>query len=151
SIWSQLYLLGPGFTDPRRSGALGHGRHGDAGGRAAVKADRGRRRLVEVTDAVQALGERTEEVSTLSEALEQTQEQLDAQATRYLELFDLAPDGYLVTDANGVILESNRAASGLLGSPARFLYRKPVIVFVDAAARRSVLNHRHDALTVSAN
>lgn len=107
--------------------------------------------LGELTAAVQALGARTEEVSTLSEALEQTQEQLDAQATRYLELFDLAPDGYLVTDANGVILESNRAASGLLGSPARFLYRKPVIVFVDAAQRRLVLNHLHDALTVSAN
>ncbi|HEY1650932.1 MAG TPA: ATP-binding protein [Acidimicrobiales bacterium] len=107
--------------------------------------------LGELTAAVQAMGERTEEVSTLSEALEQTQEQLDAQVTRYLELFELAPDGYLVTDVNGVILESNRAASGLLGSPARFLYRKPVIVFVDAAARRLVLNHLHDALTVSAN
>ncbi len=107
--------------------------------------------LAELTAAVEALGARTEEVSTLSEALEQTQELLDAQATRYLELFELAPDGYLVTDANGVILESNRAASGLLGSPARFLYRKPVIVFVDAEQRRLVLNHLHDALTVSVN
>jgi PAS domain S-box-containing protein len=105
----------------------------------------------ELTTAVQALGERTEEVSTLSEALQQTQEQLDAQAIRYHELFDLAPDGYLVTDSNGVIVESNRAASGLLGSPARFLYRKPVIVFVDAGERRPVLDHLHDALTVSAN
>ncbi len=107
--------------------------------------------LRELTVAVRALGARTEEVSTLSEALEQTQEQLDAQATRYLELFELAPDGYLVTDANGVILESNRAASGLFGSPARFLYRKPVIVFVDGSDRRLVLNSLHDALTVSAN
>jgi PAS domain S-box-containing protein len=107
--------------------------------------------LGELTAAVRALSARTEEVSTLSEALEQTQEQLDAQASRYLELFELAPDGYLVTDANGVILESNRAASGLFGSPARFLYRKPVIVFVDAVDRRLVLNHLHDALTVSAN
>ncbi len=107
--------------------------------------------LGELTAAVRALGAQTEEVSTLSEALEQTQEQLDAQATRYVELFELAPDGYLVTDANGVILESNRAASGLFGSPARFLYRKPVIVFVDGAERRLVLNHLHDALTVSAN
>jgi PAS domain S-box-containing protein len=107
--------------------------------------------LGELTAAVRALSARTEEVSTLSEALEQTQEQLDAQATRYVELFELAPDGYLVTDTNGVILESNRAASGLFGSPARFLYRKPVIVFVDGAERRLVLNHLHDALTVSAN
>jgi PAS domain S-box-containing protein len=107
--------------------------------------------LGELTTAVQALGERTEEVSTLSEALQQTQEQLDAQAIRYHELFELAPDGYLVTDTNGVIVESNRAASGLFGSPPRFLYRKPVIVFVTAADRRLVLNNLQDALTVNAN
>ena len=107
--------------------------------------------LGELTMAVRALGARTEEVNTLSEALEQTREQLDAQAARYLDLFELAPDGYLVTDANGVILESNRAASGLLGSPARFLYRKPVIVFVDAEQRRLVLDCLNEALTVSAN
>jgi PAS domain S-box-containing protein len=119
---------------------------------ASERADPALKELLgELTAALQSLGVRTEEVSTLSEALEQTQEQLDAQATRYLELFELAPDGYLVTDANGVILESNRAASGLLGSPARFLYRKPVIVFVDAMERRLVLNHLHDAQTASVN
>ncbi|HWF15679.1 MAG TPA: ATP-binding protein [Acidimicrobiales bacterium] len=119
---------------------------------AAERSDRALEELLaELSTAVEALGASTEEVSTLSEALEQAQEQLDAHAARYLELFELAPDGYLVTDANGVILESNRAATGLLGSPARFLYRKPVIVFVDAAQRRFVLNHLHDALTVSAN
>ncbi|PZU94895.1 MAG: hypothetical protein DCE90_13820 [Pseudanabaena sp.] len=34
---------------------------------------------------------------------------------RYRELFDFAPDGYFVTDANGVITEANRAVMLMLG------------------------------------
>ncbi|HVN83438.1 MAG TPA: PAS domain S-box protein [Candidatus Binatia bacterium] len=41
----------------------------------------------------------------------------DAQAKpeRYRELFELAPDAYVVTDAHGVVREANRAAHVLLG------------------------------------
>ncbi len=35
---------------------------------------------------------------------------------RYRELYELAPDPYLVTDAAGVVQEANRAAAGLLGA-----------------------------------
>jgi PAS domain S-box-containing protein len=35
---------------------------------------------------------------------------------RYRELFDFAPDGYFVTDANGDITEANRAATLMFGS-----------------------------------
>ncbi|NUN64903.1 PAS domain S-box protein [Pseudanabaena biceps] len=35
---------------------------------------------------------------------------------RYQELFDFAPDGYFVTDANGSITEANRAAMLMFGS-----------------------------------
>lgn len=35
---------------------------------------------------------------------------------RYRELFDFAPDGYFVTDANGAITEANRAAMLMFGS-----------------------------------
>lgn len=34
---------------------------------------------------------------------------------RYRELFEFAPDAYLVTDSIGLILEANKAASELLG------------------------------------
>ena len=92
-----------------------------------------------------------EEVRAQDESLALAQEQLDAEVTRYRELFDLAPDGYLVTDTNGIIVESNRAASQLLGCPARVLYHKPAIVFVDDAARRMVLHRLHDAVHGSTN
>ena len=104
--------------------------------------------LEELSAAVEELEVSTEEIHGQNEALAEAKKHLDVESARYRELFDLAPDGYLVTDIVGVILESNRAASELLGTPGHFLLQKPVIVFVDAADRLSVLNHLHDAVTV---
>ena len=103
--------------------------------------------LEELSAAVEELEVSTEEIHGQNEALVEAKKQLDVESARYRELFDLAPDGYLVTDTVGVILESNRAASGLLGTPGHFLNQKPVVVFVDAADRRAVLDHLHDAVT----
>jgi PAS domain S-box-containing protein len=107
--------------------------------------------LQEFAAAVTELEVSAEEIRAQDESLAHAQAQLDAEVTRYRELFDLAPDGYLVTDANGVIVESNRAASELLGCPARVLYRKPAIVFVDGAHRRTVLHRLHDAVSGGTN
>ena len=56
----------------------------------------------------------------------QAQSGLEEERQRYQELFEFAPDGYLVTDALGVIREANRAASELLGIRAEFLRGKPL-------------------------
>ena len=103
--------------------------------------------LEELSAAVEELEVSTEEIHSQNEALAEAKKQLDLESARYRELFDLAPDGYLVTDTVGVILESNRAASEMLGTPGHFLDQKPVVVFVDAADRRLVLSHLHDAVT----
>jgi PAS domain S-box-containing protein len=103
--------------------------------------------LEELSAAVEELEVSTEEIHGQNEALVEAKKQLDVESARYRELFDLAPDGYLVTDTVGLILESNRAASELLGTPGHFLNQKPVVVFVDAAHRRAVLDHLHDAVT----
>ena len=105
--------------------------------------------LEELSAAVEELEVSTEEIHGQNEALTEAKRQLDIESARYRELFDLAPDGYLVTDTLGVILESNRAASDLLGTPGHFLSRKPMVVFVEAADRRLVLSHLHDAVTGS--
>jgi PAS domain S-box-containing protein len=47
--------------------------------------------------------------------------QLDAERVRYRDLFEWAPDPYLVTDPTGKILEANRASERLLGTERRFL------------------------------
>lgn len=53
------------------------------------------------------------EVREQNESLLLAQETLEAERQRYRDLFEWAPDGYLVTDANGVIREANEAALAL--------------------------------------
>ena len=72
--------------------------------------------LEELSAAVEELEVSTEEIHGQNEALAEAKKQLDLESARYRDFFDLAPDGYLVTDTGGVILESNRAASDMLGT-----------------------------------
>src|SRR5262249_26308328 len=62
---------------------------------------------------------------------------------KYEELFESAPDGYLVTDAIGVILEANRSAAALLSFESRFLLGKPLASYIvpsDQSSFRQELN-----------
>ncbi len=54
---------------------------------------------------------------------------LEVERQRYRELFDLAPEGYLVTDPEAIILEANQAAGKLLNCSPKRLIGKPLIVF----------------------
>ena len=71
-----------------------------------------------------------EELRSQSDELLDLAEQLDSERQRYQQLFDAAPDAYLVTDRAGLILEANRAAGHLLGVPAAALVRTPLTVFI---------------------
>ena len=77
-----------------------------------------------------------------SELLQQNQELLaireavEAERLRYQELFEFAPDGYLVTDVNGKIQEANRAAAMMLNIESRFLVGKPLNVFITQPERQ---------------
>jgi PAS domain S-box-containing protein len=51
-------------------------------------------------------------------------------------LFDLAPDGYVVTDLNGTIKAANRAFETITGRRERYLISKPLPSLVDAGDRR---------------
>jgi two-component system sensor histidine kinase HydH len=73
-----------------------------------------------------ALCQRTDE-------LVETSHRLATLVQRYHALFALAPDGYLVTDAAGVIAEANHAATCLLGSSPEELLGTPLIVYVAQA------------------
>jgi len=53
----------------------------------------------------------------------------------YRDFFDLAPDAYLVTDAQTIIVESNQAAVALLKVNQGFLKGKPLTDFVAEADR----------------
>lgn len=99
------------------------------------------------------LGTSSEELQVAAEEmLQQTEEvvgmreQLEAERLRYLELFQFMPDAYLVTDAQGKILEANRAADTLLGYENSSLQDKLLVSFIpveERAAFRSTLTQLH--------
>src|SRR5207244_8550570 len=61
--------------------------------------------------------------------------ELNLTATR--QVLDDGPDGFIVTDKAGVILQANRAATQMLGVSSRFLVRKPLALFIDEADVRT--------------
>jgi PAS domain S-box-containing protein len=87
-------------------------------------------------EAVVELELAREELRSQNEELNRARLALEQQRQRYHELFDLAPDMYLLTDRHGTILEANRAAFNVLGINARFLVGKPLAVYVAPDARR---------------
>jgi len=70
---------------------------------------------------------------------------IDRERMRYRELFDFAPDAYLVTDVHGTIREANLAAGKLLGVERKFLVGKSIQVFFEDSARRE-FRHQLDQL-----
>lgn len=78
-----------------------------------------------------------EELRLQHEELNVSDFRLVVERQRYQELFDFAPDAYLVTDLDSKIQEANQAAARLLGVPSEGLIGKPLAVFVPPAARSS--------------
>ncbi len=93
------------------------------------------RRFAELETAVEALEVADQELAVQNEELAATQEALEGERRRYRELFEAAPDGYLVTDLAGVVHEANEAACRLLNVSRRGLSGKPLAVFVGEAHR----------------
>ncbi|MDZ8188550.1 MAG: PAS domain S-box protein [Nostoc sp. ChiSLP02] len=92
----------------------------------------------EIMQIDRELQQALEEFQTLQEELRQQNEELlvarelvELERQRYQDLFEFVPDGYLVTDAAGIIQEANRAAATLLAMPQEYLVNKPLIQFVD--------------------
>lgn len=87
--------------------------------------------------AFEELAGAKEELEIANEYLFQQNQALAAERQRYRELFEGAPDGYLVTDTRGTIQEANRAAATLLNIPQQFLVGKPLSHYI-APSERSV-------------
>jgi PAS domain S-box-containing protein len=98
-------------------------------------------------EALEELSASLEELRMSQEVLhQQNQELLEAHAAlegerqRYRELFEFAPDGYLITDIEGNVQEANYAASLLLKVPQKYLIGKPLTVFMPEPERRAFWN-----------
>jgi len=88
-------------------------------------------------DLAQELQTLFEELHVTTEMLQEknkellaAQEEIIYEQQRFRNLFEMAPDAFLVTDLNGKILEANYAAEKLLKVPHGYLINKPLAVFI---------------------
>ncbi|MBD2694102.1 PAS domain-containing hybrid sensor histidine kinase/response regulator [Anabaena catenula] len=93
--------------------------------------------IAEISISLEELNVLVEELQQQNEELIATRQQVDAERQRYLDLFNFAPDGYLVTDVEGVIQEANYIAAQLLNVRHSYLIGKPLTVFVHAEERQN--------------
>ena len=70
-----------------------------------------------------------------AEALESALIEARATAVRFRELFEYAPDAYVVTDTVGNVVVANHAATLLFGRPKEFLLGTPLPFYFDRADR----------------
>jgi PAS domain S-box-containing protein len=89
--------------------------------------------LEELRVAEEELRQQTEELVGMRQIVE-------TERQRYRDLFEFAPDGYLVTDAKGTVKEANRAVAKLLGVSQRALIGKPLIIYLPQENHMSFYN-----------
>ena len=91
----------------------------------------------ELGTASEELQVAVEELQLKNEELAASRAALEAERQRYQDLFEFAPNGYLVIDTAGTIREANRAAAALLKVEQRFLVGKPLRIFVTETERQT--------------
>lgn len=95
--------------------------HGDAGVQQAV---------AELLRSLEELRGGQTQLLAQREELESIQAELRIEREKYSQLFDAAPDPYLVTDVQLMIVSANRAAADLFNISQRFLAGKSLSVFL---------------------
>ncbi|KOP23963.1 histidine kinase [Hapalosiphon sp. MRB220] len=93
--------------------------------------------LEELNTALEELRVAEEEVRQQNEELRNIRYELEVERQRYKELFDFAPDAYLVTNTEGKILEANRTATSLFKISPKYIQGKLLINFVPENQRRA--------------
>ncbi|MEH1834376.1 MAG: PAS domain S-box protein [Nostoc sp.] len=91
----------------------------------------------ELQQALEELQVVEEELREQNQELSVARELVELERQRYQDLFEFAPDGYLVTDAGGTIQEANRAAATLLAVHQKYLVNKPLILFIAQQDRQT--------------
>ena len=86
--------------------------------------------ITEISISLEELHVLAEELTQQNRELVTTRHLVEAERQSYQDLFNFAPDGYLVTDLAGVIQEANYAAAKLLNVRQSYLIGKPFAVFI---------------------
>jgi PAS domain S-box-containing protein len=81
------------------------------------------------------------ELEMQNEALRKAQAEVEKSRSRYFDLYDFAPVGYVTFDQKGMILEANLAGAKLLGVERSLLVRLPFIRFLSPESRSTFHLH----------
>lgn len=84
-----------------------------------------------------------------NEELRRTQAQLESSRSRYTELYDTAPVGYLTLDEQANIKELNLTSASLLGTDRTYLKGKPISLYIEADFKDVFEEHRTKVLASS--
>ena len=95
------------------------------------------RNLQELSHALQELQQTAEELRNENDNLAESRITVELERQEYLELFEFAPNGYLVTDQHAIILQANRAAAQLFNVAQDYLVGKPLANYVALTERQS--------------
>lgn len=85
---------------------------------------------LELHQALEELQIAEEQLRRSNHELETTILAVQLQRQRYEDLFNFAPDGYLVTDSHGIVQEANQAAGNLLHRDSSILVGKPLATYI---------------------
>ena len=87
--------------------------------------------LNDLANSLEELRAAHEEVDAQREELAEACRKVQREHQRYVELFEDAPDGYVVTDLQGVIKQANLAAAELFDSARDVIVGKPLALLVN--------------------
>ncbi|MHB0876101.1 MAG: PAS domain-containing hybrid sensor histidine kinase/response regulator [Anaerolineae bacterium] len=79
---------------------------------------------------VHELGVRQEELEAQNEELRRAHQLLEVSRRRYLDLYDLAPAGYLTFSRDGMVVATNLTGAALLGSEREAMVGRPFYRFL---------------------
>jgi PAS domain S-box-containing protein len=102
----------------------------------------------ELRVALEELHVAEEELREQNEALIAAHETIAVEKQRYRDLFEFAPDAYLVTDMYGSVREANQIAAALFNVEHKHLIGKPLINFIPENQRRPFRTVLNQLLTI---
>src|SRR5690242_9511040 len=96
--------------------------------------------LAELQISLEELHVAEEELQQQNEELLTSRRMVEQERQRYHDLFEFAPDAYVVTNTSGMIREANRAATDLFGVSPRAIVGKPLVLYLTHASHPAYYN-----------
>jgi diguanylate cyclase (GGDEF)-like protein/PAS domain S-box-containing protein len=84
------------------------------------------------------------ELEMQNEELRRTHAELEQVKAKYFDIYDLAPEGYLILSEDGQIIETNLTAATMLGQARRDLTKKQLTHYISKEDQDSYYLHRKE-------